>query len=698
MRKMFAKLKSYSAYFCAFLILAFAFLAVGLGTLGATATTGGSYELKTRGSSAVEPAIVFHLSDYREETEDGSSSSTTPLVVKHIYLNVGAIYAQEGAVATLRLGRAYSVTSSYPNYVEASIANFRQADQSAEDGKQTVAATENALWNWTEPFEIPEDGWRISSYQYYKLTARNCNVRINEIVFVGEKLDGNQGTGEYCVVPAEIYEGEQTELVYNSAAGETRAQALEEAKKLLDAQEIPASSQSSFYRYGQEEVSSLLMLEHFQEGNKYDPENIGYYFGDRSYNALGLDLLALGTAIFGVSPFGLRFFPMLASFGVLVAGYFLVKRLTRSDKAAFVFALLYALSNAAFALGHFGTPLTIGLFFFVLSLDLCHRFYAGGMKKASLGSAVPLALSGIFGAAAVCVNGAFVVPVAGVVALFVCGMFRQRAAMRYRLAKTEAEEAPVPAEGAQLAAEGEQPAAEGERSVPSEKAKVAAEYRYKNILAPVVFGLTLLLGLFVIALIAMVPASYAYMRVYDDPSAPANGIFGLAWKAFAAGFVGGTERTASTGSLFFYRLFQGTGGTYAVTLATFNFVALLCALAGVVYAAYRLVRIIMAKEIGKEQRKELRRICVPLAGIVLSLATAFFAQGALAFLLAAFVFAAALFGDAVRRYTEQEGKAGKVCRILCWVGLGLLIAGFALLLVFTFSVPLPASFMAKFFA
>ena len=135
MRKMFAKLKSYSAYFCAFLILAFAFLAVGLGTLGTTATTGGSYELKTRGSSAVEPAIVFHLSDYREETEDGSSSSTTPLVVKHIYLNVGAIYAQEGAVATLRLGRAYSVTSSYPNYVEASIANFRQADQSAEDGE-----------------------------------------------------------------------------------------------------------------------------------------------------------------------------------------------------------------------------------------------------------------------------------------------------------------------------------------------------------------------------------------------------------------------------------------------------------------------------------------------------------------------------------------------------------------------------------
>ena len=64
---------------------------------------------------------------------------------------------------------------------------------------------------------------------------------------------------------------------------------------------------------GQEAIS-LMTIAEMREGGNYGEGNI--YEGERVYGVLGEDLLAFGTLIFGNSPFGLRFFPMLCAAAV----------------------------------------------------------------------------------------------------------------------------------------------------------------------------------------------------------------------------------------------------------------------------------------------------------------------------------------------------------------------------------------------
>ena len=703
MAKFLSGWKKLSVYTRAFFILAFVFLLVGMGTLGTVKSAGKGYELKTKGDAAVEPAIVFRLRNLEEETDEGKK--TTYLSVVNVYFNIGAIYAAEGEVAQIRLGRSLTTSGSFTNRVEANLENFYYK-QPAEESKAPPRTVPDVLYNWTAPFpreadgatesnRIPAAGWRVDSYPYYMLTMKNCNVLINEIVFVGEKMKYENsayvGTGEYCVVPTEIYEGDKTVLVYDAEGGETRADALAKAKRLLDAQQMPTLSQSSFFRFGQEEVASLMTTEAILSGGTYDGENTGLYFGDRTYNTLGVSLLALGPAIFGMSPFGLRFLPMLASFGVLITGFLFVKRLFKSDKAGFAFALVYALSGLSLSLGHLGTPLMFGVFFFMTSLLFMHKFYASGMKRADAASAIPLGLSGLFAAAAVCVNGAFLIPVVGIVALFVFGMLRQQVAKRYYLEKVISEGAQEPAPNAALAEEKEQSPA-----VAAKVKRVNADFKYKNVIAPAVFGLTLILGILVMALIAALPASAAYMRLYDNPAAPTLNVFSVAWKAFAAGFTGSGMLSSSPSAWnLFYETFHGAGDPYAVTLAVVNVAALVTALGGIVYAVWSIVTILIKGEKSKEDKRELRGAVIPLAGLVLSLVTASFAGGGLAFILTAYLFGFALCAGAVRRFTEAEGKIGKICKVTAIVGIVLLAVVFALFAVFTFSIPLPASLMGS---
>ncbi len=672
--------KKLSGWFRAFLILAAVYLAVGLGALGSFASTGGAYALNPQGANdSKQPSIVFSVSNPTE------GDKTVKLSVVRVFVNIAAIYAEEGTPAQLRLGWGYGTDSSFSSNDVGYIENFFSTPP--EEGKDEIAAVPNAIGNWVEPFELPEDGNKIDSYRAYRLRTESCGVLINEIVFVGEELDTDGvGTGKYRVVPATI-DASHTDLPYDAEGGETKDDALKAAGALLDAQQLPATAQSSFFRFGQEEAYTYMTVREMSMGGSYDVQNIGKYNGDRVYGGLGPDLVALGGAIFGASPFGLRFFPMLASFGTLVFGALLCRRLFKSDKACLVFTLLYTLSSAAFGIGRLATPLSVGIFFFTAALFCVHRFYALGMKKAKLLSAWPLALGGLFTACSILVNGAYVIPAAGIAALFALGMVRQAKAKRYHLdlaiAEAEAEETDAPAEET-----------EGE---PHGKAKVAAvlsEYRFRDTVAPVVFLLSLLLGVFVLSVLATLPASFALVRLYDDPSNPALGVFGLGWKTFASGFTGGNA-VANSGWAYLYETFRGAGTLFAVSGVAMNALAALIALAGVGYAIYRIVRIAMAGLGEREQRAELRRILVPLAGLVLCLVTASFAQGALAFVFLAYVFGFALAaGGAERLLTVCAERGGKYRKVALGVGISLLVLLALLFLVsvpYVFSIPLPAA-------
>ena len=528
----------------------------------------------------------------------------------------------------------------------------------------------NGPYTWAvfDVTSIASKGWRVRDYHYYYLRVNHYSVRINEVLIVAENNDLPEEERVPVLLDAKLDDAS----VIRRAEGESKAEALERASAVLDSQHLPSLTSSSFDSFSEEEAYSLMTIREMRAGGSYVTGDT--YLADTVYNALGTDILALGTLIFGMSPFGLRFFPFLAAFGVLVVGYLFVRDLSKSERAGFIFAALYALSAAFFAAGHLGTPLMLGVFFFTASVYFCHKFYAKGMKTADLKGASPVILSALFGALAICVNGVWTIPMLGVVALFAAGMVRQKKAKEYYLAK--AEEAPEPVETAE------------EESVPAlpPKQRVEAEYRFKDRAAIASFTVVFLVGTLLLSLLAVIPAYLPYVRVFGDPAAP-MGVFAVAWKLFAGGFAG-ANATSYAQSWALHTIFAGTGELYAVTVAG-AFTAIVAVVACIVALVWFLLS---KKESGKNV---LRALVIAAAGLVLSLVCSFFGGGAFGFSLAALVFLFALGGFAGDKVLAEGGKAAKA---VMWVLLALLILSFVLLIPFTFSVPLPAGLQTALFA
>ena len=650
--------KNATKYFRAFLILALAFLAIGLGTLGSVISTGDSFVLTAKQEGdAKEPDLVFYLSMPQ-------SASSSNIYVKKILVNTGAVYAPAGESTEIRIGRSTKATSSFNTTYALTVPSVYTA---ATEKKEAIV---NAPYNWLtfDVTDISENGWSLRTYPYYCFFARSSSVCINEVLFVAENNSLSDKERTPILLSAELDDAS----VIRRAEGESKAEALERASAVLDSQHLPSLTSSSFDSFSEEEAYSLMTIREMRAGGSYVTGDT--YLADTVYNALGTDILALGTLIFGMSPFGLRFFPFLAAFGVLVVGYLFVRDLSKSERAGFIFAALYALSAAFFAAGHLGTPLMLGVFFFTASVYFCHKFYAKGMKTADLKGASPVILSALFGALAICVNGVWTIPILGVVALFAAGMVRQKKAKEYYLAK--AEEAPAPAEAAE------------EESVPAlpPKQRVEAEYRFKDRAAIASFTVVFLVGTLLLSLLAVIPAYLPYVRVFGDPAAP-MGVFAVAWKLFAGGFAG-ANATSYAQSWALHTIFAGTGELYAVTVAG-AFTAIVAVVASIVALVWFLLS---KKESGKNV---LRALVIAAAGLVLSLVCSFFGGGAFGFSLAALVFLFALGGFAGDKVLAEGGKAAKA---VMWVLLALLILSFVLLIPFTFSVPLPAGLQTALFA
>lgn len=664
-----------SFFMLAFLVLALVFLALGLGTLGSVKGTGKAYELYASTKGQDNFSVVFKLSDIVEKDENGTETSRKNLRIKDVYVNIAVLYSEEGedVTMTLRRGGSSNPTSPSANYQYKTTIENLVPPVVQEGGQETErTAVTDAVFNWVTPFHElftkGNDYNRVRSYEYYKLFVESRNVLINEIVFVGEVLKDNSSTettGEIVVVPATI----QSATVLNNESPE---EAKERAEALLDAQFIPSTAQSSFYRFGKEEVYSMMTIAEMRAGNPINGSNV--YHGDTVYNSLGTSLLAFGTVIFGMNPFGLRFFPMLASFGVLVLAFFFAKALFGSEKAGFAVALIYALCNFSFGLGHLGTPLMIGVFFAVAALYVAYRFFAFGMKKVSVTDALPLVAGGLCAAAAICVNGAFVIPIAGVAGLFVAGIFRlrkQRAnALEPAIAAYEEELASLPPKNED---------APMPTPAKDELQGILHDYRRKTTVAPAAFFTSLIIGAMLLSLLLTLPVYLTTSKLYRLSSA---NVFTLAAKLFAGGFVG----TAHDGNVWdvMYTVFRGTGESYAVTLIVMNAAAAVAGSFGIGYAIYRIVTILQ----GKGEKSELAGVIVPLALLAVSLICAAFAKGTLAFIMLAYVAAFLLAAGGTEYFTAQEGKLGKAAKIVSIVTIALLAVCFLLAVPFTFSIPI----------
>ena len=676
------------------LIVALVFLVIGMSTLGSFYSAGDAYELKTQGNSAETPTVIFRLTN-PSTTDEHGHSATQYLRLKHIYVNIGAAYIAEGETTTIRAEVAASTTGSVSNSrrFDYTFGNFVSATEAGaqEDGEEYP----NIYYSWQDMVPADSDGWSISSYRYVRLTARDANVLLNEVVFVGEVMASSasnaEGTGEIVVIPATIESA--TPLM-----GETEEEAAARAAALLDSQVMPSLNSFRMNKLSDEETLSMMTIREMYTGAEYGEGNI--YTGERVYGSVGEEILALGTLIFGMSPFGLRFFPMLAAAGALVCGAFLPRRIAKKDAAGIIFAVLFALACAPLALGGLGTPLMIGVFFFLLSVNSCHYFYANGMRTEKFASALPLLVSGLAGALAILTHGAYLVPMVGVVALFACGMVRMRRARRVYLdkaiAEVEAEEtapaepAEAPAPSAPAPEEDARPALSPARR---KVAAVAAEYRNKTSIALVTFLGALVVGAFVLGLILATPMYFTWLKLFDNPASPSMNIIALAATAFAGGFTGvNPGGMGSSAWNVVYSISRVNGEAYSALYASvINFAALIAVLFAVVSAVVHLVMLCRTKEWGREERAAIRGIVVPAVGIILALVTAIFAKDAVQFVLLAYIFAFVLAAaEAVK--LMQTSKA-KLVRILCWVELALLVVMFVLLFVFTTGLPVASGLL-----
>ncbi len=673
--------KRMSGSFLAFLILALVFLALGLGTLGSLTSTGDACALSSkRNTDGKEPCIVLNITD-PGHGEEGHEHRD--LYIKEVYFNLGGIYTDYGETVTIQIARGTSSSSSWYTYSEISFANFYEE---LGEGEESAAPITDSLFNWVKYTVSTQSGWRIATYPYYRIKVDGGSVLINEIVFVANDEDTTtEGEHEPVVLRPTVYDGENgTLLPYDKDNGETAATAIEKAAAIVDSPRMPSVTQSSYFRYGEEEIYSLLTISEMRLGKSYIQGNV--YHLDTVYNNLGNDILAFGTLIGGMSPFGLRLMPFLASFGVLVFGFLLTRKLTGSDKAGLVFSVLYALCGVSMSLGHFGTPLMIGLFFITAALFFVTKFFREGLRSATYLSAVPVLFGGLFTAAAVCVNGAFVIPAVCIVGLFVAGLVRQtrktRAALDLAIDAVEEDE------------KGEAPRTEG-TSEPRKKLAVALkEHRFKGSVAGCIFFAFLIFGGFLISVLAALPMYFPYVKIYDNPADPQKNIFYFMWKAFCGGFVGSNYLTQPQSVWSpFYILFKGTGTKFAVTAAG-SLIAVASLVAGVAGAVVAILA--LARKANDESfKEELISLLIPLVGVVVGLVTASFVQGGLAFMLLAYV---CLFVIAAKATSEKDEKYAKVVNILSVICLFALAVCFGLFAIFTFSIPTGSGFLSAFWA
>lgn len=697
MKNFLRKFRSFAGFPFVFLLIMIVFLGAALGTSGSTASTGDSFELQNSTDSNWS-WVVFKITAPKTTDKDGKETAMD-VRLHDVYVNLGSVYSnEETARMEMQWGSSATKPDDFFRLSKTKTAVLHNPKHVPEEGaaEKKPAASENHvndyLYRWIAPFGFTDleetSTYRtLTSAQYYKLVLpnkdadnksfQNSNVLVNEIVFIGEVYKDTEGTGEFVVLPVEIDE-ERTHI-----PADKKKEGLERAAALIDAQQMPSFSESAYHQFGDEEEKVLMTLSEMRMGDRYVPNDT--YAGDKTYNSLGLDLAYLGTLMFGMSPFGLRFFNVLASFGILVVGFFFVRKLFNSDKAGLSFAIIYALSGVSMSLAHIASPVMLGVFFLLSSLFACHRYFISGMKKSAAVQTVPLFVSGIAGALAVLVNGAFVIPVAGVVALFVLGAFRQhkknRAALDEAIAFAEEERAA----GIPAVSEDGKTESEGNRRV----RHALSKYRYDTAAASGVFACSLILGIFVLSVLLALPVSYAANKIYYGIADASPNIFKVAYSLFAAGYKG----PDASGWNYLYPLFTGAGERYAVTLGVMNFAATALGLLGIAFAVYRIVKLVKSKAAPLAYSN----VAIPLAGLVLSLVTAAFAGGSVAFVLLANLFAFALVSGGGELFKEEGEKQAKAVFVVKAVALALLVVCFALVAVFTFSVPLPAAFMTKIF-
>lgn len=184
---------------------------------------------------------------------------------------------------------------------------------------------------------------------------------------------------------------------------------------LIDEQAYFTSSQSKAYNFTDKELDEISAINAIFRGEKF----VGYGF-------LNTLLNAVGTKIFGVNTFGLRFFSMLAGFASLLLVYYVVEMLFGRSEISVLATLLALCSGQIFsasltAYGSVSACFTIAAFAFAIKFfidDYDMKYGRDGVKN--------LCFTGLFYGLALASDRFALTTVTGIIAILIFAAIRAK--------------------------------------------------------------------------------------------------------------------------------------------------------------------------------------------------------------------------------------------------------------------------------
>ena len=373
------------------IILCLVFSIMSIGTFGTVKMADSYYSTQKWDSNNLD-SVVFQLT---LNEKDGNK-----VLPSSVWAKVSGV--PNGENVTLSLTTATSLTSSFSKSYQCGEKSFTKDYQNL--------STYVKLWS---------PSITSTSRVYFQLQT-NGAIKIDELVV----LDENNAK-----IKAEvIYAGPSssaTGKLSSTIKSEQYAQRIVEAKKLFDEQADFDYSNVNSGKYKLSPLKALSEKEMYMLESVRNLVNNDGNFVDTSVNPLGIELIAIGTLIFGANTFGLRIIPFLFAVATLIVAYFIGKLLFDKESAGILLAVIYLLSGFILSLGTHGYVNSIAIFFTLLSFYFMFTFYKRGVNYyAKVKTLAPLALSGVFFALGFLTTPQIIYSLGALILLFVLTLVR----------------------------------------------------------------------------------------------------------------------------------------------------------------------------------------------------------------------------------------------------------------------------------
>lgn len=519
-------------------ILVLVFLVAGLATIGSAAAPGKAYRAVPDGQ------VVFYL-DY----QDGKG-------LDEIWVNVGSVYTEIGSDTDITFNYA-SVPSSSASSISWSSVNRLGSVTFGNIYSQSGEGLSGENYNWFRFADLKSETTSnplSTSYRLIKLET-DAEMLVNEVIFIDE--DGK-------IIPAYVT-ADDVRAVYGSNYDSRTAMAdafriqPESATALVDAQGSLRAGNAAWFDFTEDEMYTLMQVDNLSLGRQVYEGSV--YNIDSDSGPLSVLLVSLGVLMFGKSPFGLRFMPLLFTAALVALAYFFGKELFGKDGFGLLLSGLFAAGGLALTVGRLGLTFSISAFFVLLSYFFMYRFYARGVSSEKpVGTALSVLLSGLAFAFAFAVDPKTVIAGIGTLVLFVFGAVRHHRAHAYNQRKARREMSEKNA--APNISEEEMQA--NIDAYEEKSSALAADVAYKNRLIYLFFLVSFVLGTILVTVLSSLASYFSYVRYYEaDPQNPAYGIFNLILRAIGDSFTVGnvTSYTAANASNAFGWLIGLKGAT-----------------------------------------------------------------------------------------------------------------------------------------